>query len=219
VNVFPVQELTLYVDGYFVNQWDATCCVALDEKKLPFSTARGLLRDGQGVPAALRELTSIGRVPALQHGDVWLTESSAIAEYLEEVFPPPDYPRVFPAEPRKRARVRQIMSWLRADLRLLREERPWWMTVYGGTPRPLSAAGEREAAELVAVAAKLIAAGELAEWSIASADLAFTLLRLHDAIPAPVRAFVDEAIARPSLRAYLDHPRPPHPPPVTDSRG
>ena len=38
-----------------------------------------------------------GRVPALQHGDFWLAESSAICEYLAEAFPAPTHPRIFPA--------------------------------------------------------------------------------------------------------------------------
>ena len=76
------RQLTLYVDGYFTSVWDATCFVALTEKQLEFSTARALLRDGQGAPARSREHTAIARIPALQHGDFLLTESLAIAEYL-----------------------------------------------------------------------------------------------------------------------------------------
>lgn len=96
------RQLTLYVDGYFTNVWDATCFVALTEKQLEFSTARALLRDGQGAPARLREQTAIARIPALQHGDFLLTESLAIAEYLEDAFPPPDHTRLFPAAPHAR---------------------------------------------------------------------------------------------------------------------
>src|SRR5262249_34986407 len=121
------QAITLYIDGYFVNQWDASCFVALTEKQLPFATARALLRDGAGVPPALRERTSVARVPAFQHGDTWLTESSAIIEYLEDTFAPPEHPRLLPAEPRRRARARQLMSWLRFELAELRDQRPWWM--------------------------------------------------------------------------------------------
>ena len=217
------QPLTLYLDGYFVNQWDGTCFVALTEKNLVFATARALLRDGQGVPAALRELTGVARVPAFQHGDVWLTESSAIVEYLEEMFPPPGYPRLFPADPRKRARVRQVMSWLRFELEPLRAERHWWMCVYGGIPdKPLSRDATRIATELVELATKATTSGDFDDWSIAHVDLAFTLMRLEHTdivLPPPVRAFLDTALTRPSLRAYLDHQRPPNPPPLSAARG
>ncbi|HEY5921771.1 MAG TPA: glutathione S-transferase N-terminal domain-containing protein, partial [Kofleriaceae bacterium] len=163
----PGRVITLYVDGYFVNQWDGSCVVALEEKQLAYSTARALLRDGGGVPPPLVGRTNIGRVPAMQHGDVWLAESSAIIEYLEETFPAPQYPRLLPADPYARAKARQWMSFLRSDLVALRTERSWWMCVYNDAqPRPLSRDGERDSRELVDIIERLAAAGELdpAQW-------------------------------------------------------
>lgn len=208
-----MSTLTLYVDGYFANPYDATCFIALTEKGLPFSFARALLRDGQGLPPGLASRTAISRVPALQHGDFVLTESIAIAEYLEDTFPTP---RVFPADTRGRARARQIMAWLRIDFRALREERSWWTTIYPATLHPLSAAAKKEAVELIDSVGKLLAQGDLATWNLAHADLALAISRVRDddvPIPDRVRAFKDAVYARPSVRAYLDHPRPPHPPP------
>lgn len=206
-------QLTLYVEGYFTNVWDGTCVVALTEKQLAFTTARALLRDGQGVPPALRDHAAIGRIPALQHGEVWLTESIAIVEYLEEIFPGP---RLLPADPVRRARARQVMAWLRSDLLELRAERPWQLSVYPTPLGPLSPAAARQAAELVGLVEWLGAHGDLAEWNIAHADLAFALMRLansgHTLSPV-VRQHLDRNLARPSVRAYLDHPRPPNPPP------
>ena len=207
----------MYVDGSFTSPFDATCFVALTEKGVPFTTARALLRDGQGVPVGITNRTAIARIPALQHGDFWLNESMAIAEYLEEAFPPPSYPRLFPAELRARARARQIMAWTRFDLSALRDERPWWMVVYRATPAPLSKAAQREAGELVDLVVRLCALGELGPWNISHADLALNLLRLARTeypLPAPAQQFLTDAVARPSLRAYLDHPRPPNPPPA-----
>lgn len=217
--------LTLYVDGYFVNQWDASCVVALEEKQLVYSTARALLRDGGGVTPALAGRTIVARVPALQHGDVWLTESSAIIEYLEETFPAPSYPRLLPADPYARAKARQLMAFVRSDLWALRTERSWWMCVYPEPqPRPLSRDGERDCRELVSLVDRLAGAGELdlAHWNIAHADLALTLLRLsHTSYPLPdrVAAFLASAIQRPSLRAYIEHPRPPFRPPDVYAAG
>jgi glutathione S-transferase len=207
------RSITLYVDGYFVNQWDGTCIVALEEKQLPYSTARALLRDGGGVTPALVGRTNIARVPALQHGDMWLTESSAIVEYLEETFP--DRP-LFPANPVARAKTRQLMAFLRSDLFALRTERSWWFCVYPERPLPpLSRDAQRDARELVDLVVRLSAAGELAEWNIAHADLAFTLLRLartNYPLPEAAQQFIDASLARPSLRVYIEHPRPPFPP-------
>lgn len=208
--------LALYVDGYFVNQFDACCFVALEEKQLPFTMGRALLRDGGGVPQPLRSRTGIPRVPALQHGDFWLSESSAIAEYLEQVFPPPAYARLLPDEPRARARARQVMAWIRIDLRALRAERPWWMTIYPASPPPLSPTAERDAQELFDLVAHLDAGGDLAGWNLAHLDLALSLFRLRPtdpALPASSRRLLDANLARPSMRKYLEHPRPPNPPP------
>ena len=210
-------QLTLYVDGYFTNIWDASCFVALTEKRLEFTTARALLRDGQGVPPALRERAAIGRIPALQHGEVWLTESLAIVEYLEDVFPAPEYPRVLPAEPAHRARARQVMMWLRSDLWELRVERPWQVTVYPSTPiLPLSPAASAEAAELVELVDWLDRHGDLATWNLSHADLAFALMRLartsYPLTPA-CQQLLDRNLERASVRDYVQHARPPNPPP------
>lgn len=211
-----MHPLTLYVEGYFTNVWDASCFVALTEKRLEFATARALLRDGQGVPPALRDKAAIGRIPALQHGDLWLTESLAIVEYLEEVFPPPEHARLLPADPAGRARMRQVMTWLRSDLWALRSERPWQLMVYPAPVVAMSAQAAREAEELVALVEWLAARGDLAEWNLAHADLAFALMRLSSsgyALPAASQALLDANLARSSVRAYVDHARPPYPPP------
>lgn len=212
--------IVLYVDGYFVNQWDATCLVTLEEKQLPYTTARGLLRDGGGVPAALTEKTGISRVPALQHGDLWLTESSAIVEYLEEQFPEP---RVLPADPNARARARQWMSFVRTDLTALRTEISWWRSVYGEPPPAnVSREIERDIRDLTSLVSSLVATNELAEWNIAHTDLALTLMRVRSAgftLDANVTRFLEENLARPSVRSYIDHPRPPHKPPSAHARG
>src|SRR3569623_921276 len=161
-----VHPLTLYVEGYFTNVTDASCYVALTEKQLQFATARALLRDGQGDPLALRDKAAIGRIPALQHGDVWLTESLAIVEYLDDVFPTP---RLLPVDPARRARMRQVMTWLRSVLWTLRSERPWQLMVYPVPVAPMSPQAAREAGELVALVEWLAAHGELATWTIARA--------------------------------------------------
>jgi glutathione S-transferase len=215
------RQLTLYVDGYYTSNWDASCFVALTEKQLEFHTARALLRDGQGVPAALRKQTAIARIPALQHGDFWLTESLAIIEYLEDAFPPPTWAPLLPADPMARARARQIMAWLRSDARALRNERPWQFTIYQLPEHPpLSPDAERDASELVDLAIRLSVSGELDEWNISHADLTFGLWRLARtgySLPTAAQAVLDHSLERPSIRAYLEHPRPPNPPPLARS--
>jgi glutathione S-transferase len=205
--------ITLYLDGYFVSPLDACCTIALDEKRVEYQTARALLRDGQGIPPALGARTLISRVPACQHGDFYLSESLAIVEYIEDTFAAPDYPRLLPADLHMRARARQLMAYVRFDLHQLREERPWWTCIYPADLAPMSPAAAQEAAELVKIAEKMIP--ELGEFNIAHADLALQLMRLRKdhGLPEPLRHFVETTIARPSVRSYLEHSRPPNPPP------
>lgn len=213
------RQLTLFVDGYFTSSWDASCFVALTEKQVEFATARALLREGQGAPAQLREQTAIARIPALRHGEFYLTESLAIVEYLEDAFPPPWHARLLPESPQARARARQIMAWLRFDQRAMRHERPWQWTIYplDEPAPPLSADAERDVAELFDLVGRLTASGELDEWNIAHADLSFALWRAERGggltLPAVAKQLLDNNLARPSIRAYMEHARPPNPPP------
>lgn len=63
-------------------------------------------RPGQD-PAFLGK-SPMGKIPVLETPQGFLTETDAILDYLEEAFP--DSPRLFPAEPFARARVRQLMK-------------------------------------------------------------------------------------------------------------
>ncbi|HEU4733749.1 MAG TPA: hypothetical protein VFT22_37915, partial [Kofleriaceae bacterium] len=76
------------------------------------------------------------------------------------------------------------------------------------------------AAELVDLVTRLSASGELDDWNIAHADLAFALWRLARSdypLPEGVQGFLERTTLRPSVRAYLEHPRPPNPPPLSPS--
>lgn len=49
-----------------------------------------------------------GKVPVLKFGDLTLSESSAICEYLEELYPEPS---LMPSDPHARHEVRRMVSW------------------------------------------------------------------------------------------------------------
>src|SRR5215470_2219028 len=101
--------LTLFVDAFYSTPFDFRCWVALSEKGLEFTASRVMVGEGAGLMPAYRDASVTARVPGLAHDDFWIAESSAIVEYLEEAFPPPGWPALFPAEVRRRARVRQLM--------------------------------------------------------------------------------------------------------------
>lgn len=210
-----MNNLTLYGESSWVSPWVFHAMVALAEKQLsyrlrlvplPIPVAQRVMFEAQAV---------IGRVPILVHGDVWISESLAISEYLAETFPTPDHPRLFPADLVQRARARQIMLMLRTSLVALRQDRPT-STVFGPKPAanppnaaPLSMQGAADAAELLRIAGQLVQPGAVsmfAQWCIADADLGLALMRLvqnGDAVPTHLAAYADAQWARPSAQHYL----------------
>lgn len=216
----PVVNIVLYIDAFWSNPWDCAPFVALREKGVAFSTAIALVREGAGVTPAIRYQAFTGLEPALQHGDFWLAESMAIIEYIEDIFPPPDHPRLLPEDPRRRARARQLMSWIRTELQPLRDARPSILLFYDLREplKPLDALAMRLAADLVAVVERLGPTPDgtlFGEWCIADVDVTFALMRLIRSgyeVPPSVAAYAEAVWQRPSVREYVEHTRPPHPP-------
>ncbi|EHK65852.1 glutathione transferase [Achromobacter arsenitoxydans] len=201
--------ITLYVDSLFLSPYAMSVYVALTEKQLSFEVRPIDLAAGEQrmQPFQCRALTS--RVPALTHADFNLTESSVIAEYLDEAFPPPKHAALYPSDLRERARARQLQAWLRSDLAALRQERPTETVFYGVAGEPLSDAAHAAAAKLIHVADHLIGVGQTTlfdAWSIADTDLAVMLKRLSlDDLPDTLRDYADAQWQRPAVQKWLEH--------------
>ncbi|MBO9355027.1 glutathione transferase [Bordetella petrii] len=201
--------LTLYVDALLLSPYAMAAYTALAEKGLPVELRLIDLNAGEQrmIPYASRAPTC--RVPALTHDAFHLTESSAIIEYLEDVFPAPDYPALYPAAPQQRARARQVQAWLRSDLAALRQERPTEVVFYDAAAAPLSDAAQAAAAKLVRVAQALLPEGRpqlFDAWCIADTELALMLRRLaapDDALPPGLRAYADAQWQRPAVQTWL----------------
>src|SRR5665647_3000547 len=107
-------ELTLYAESSWMSPWVFHAMVALEEKKLTYKLEVLAIPLTDAVKAKLAAKAVLGKVPVLVHGEAWISESSAISEYVAEQFPSSEgYPRLFPADLVERARARQVMSWLR----------------------------------------------------------------------------------------------------------
>ena len=202
-------SLTLYIDSNYVSPYAMWAFVALREKRLSFALQPVDLAARQHHDAAFGKRFLTGKVPALVHGDFALAESSAIIEYLEDVFPAPAHPPLYPAGAQQRARARQIQAWLRSDLMALREERPTTVIFREPSPKPLSEAGRAAAEKLAHVAASLVGEGAgnlFDDWCIADTELALTLNRLvanGDAVPENLKRYVLAQWARPSVQAWV----------------
>ena len=211
-------SMLLYGNATWTSPYVLSCFVALRAKGLPFETRDvALHRGAQWEPAyAKRSLTA--RVPLLVDGDLALSESSAIVEYLEEAYPSPDHAPVLPRGLRERARARQIMAWLRSDLLPIRQERSAEYVFYPheGLPpfAPLSHVALRAVDKLVAAADNLLPSGVgplFGAWCIADTDLAMMLQRLIKTrleLPERIRAYAEAQWERPAVREFCAHPRP-----------
>jgi glutathione S-transferase len=203
-------ELTLYVESSWMSLWCFHAVIAVEEKALPYKLEVVPLPMPPAVKAELQRKSVLGKVPILVHGDVWVSESLAISEYLAEVFPHPDHPRLFPADFVARARARQVMSFLRTSLGALREERPTSSVFGQPLTTQLSEKARADANELVRVADAVVQAktGMFGDWCIADADLSLALMRMvANQDPMPSR-LVDYALAqfdRSSVKTYFAH--------------
>jgi maleylacetoacetate isomerase len=87
--------------------------IALALKGLPYDYVAVNLRGGEQGSEAYRELSPAGIVPVLVRGDVRLTQSLAIIDYLDRHFPEP---RLVPEEPLPRARVLEIAQTIACEI-------------------------------------------------------------------------------------------------------
>ena len=142
-------QLTLYVDSQFVSPYAMSAFVTLREKALPFNIKALNLAARENCTPGYSTTSLTCRVPTLIHGDFSLSESSAISEYLEEQFPSPEYPAVYPRDRRSRARARQIQAWLRSDFMPIRQERSTEVVFFKPTQKPLSQEATASAARAV----------------------------------------------------------------------
>ena len=202
--------MTLYVDARYASPYALSVFVTLTEKGLPFRVSKVNLADGENNQASYSALSLSSRVPTLSQGDFHLSESSAISEYLEEVFPAPQHVAVYPSDVRMRAKARQIQAWLRSDFLPIREERPTDVLFFQPTTAPLSEAALASAAKLCSAAESLLAEGAwnlFGDWSIADTDLALMLNRLvlnGDPVPERVMEYANHQWQRPSVQLWIE---------------
>lgn len=202
-------SLKLYVDSEFTSPYAISAFVALREKGLDFELETVDLTTGQNKELAYTGKALTGRVPCLVHNDFMLTESSAIDEYLDEMFPAPEYKALYPVLPQKRAIARQIQAWIRSDLQALREERSTYTVFYRRAEKPLSSEAQAAADKLIRLAEQVIDGQYLfGRWCIADMDLAIMLSRLvmnGDPVPQKLKDYVATQWQRDSLQDWLKY--------------
>lgn len=203
--------LRLFADAQLASPYAMSAFVALGEKDLGFEivTVNLAASENQGPDFASKSITC--RVPTLQHGSFFLSESTAITEYLDETFPGTP---LYPSDRQSRAKARQVQAWLRSDLMPLRQERSTEVVFYGTQAPPLSAAAQEAAARLCAAAEAWLPVGEehlCGQWSVADVDLALMLnrLALHgDPLPNRLAGYASRQWQRPTVQKWVQLERP-----------
>ena len=94
--------------------------IALNLKGLSYDYVAVDLRSEEHLGAAFKNLNPQGLVPALVDGELTLTQSPAIIEWLEERYPTPP---LLPVDPTARARVRALAAIVGCDVHPLNNRR------------------------------------------------------------------------------------------------
>jgi len=207
------ENFILYVDSRLISPYAMSVFVTLSEKKIPFQINKVNLETGENLRPGYGDISLTQRVPTLTHGDFHLSESSAITEYLDDLYPAPNYPAVYPGDTHLKARARQIQAWIRSDFMAIREERSTEVIFGKPTGSPLSEKAKAETLKLFAAADKLIrndTTNLFEAWCIADTDLALMLNRLvlnGDDVPEKLSAYARHQWERPSVQLWVNQKR------------
>ncbi len=127
--------------GYWRSTASYRVRIALNLKDVDYEQATHDLRTGAHGADAYREIAPQGLVPALETDGGTFTQSTAIMEWLEEVYPDPP---LLPADPPGRAQVRAMVALVACDIHPLNNLR-----VLQSLRRDLGA-GDRAVSEWIA---------------------------------------------------------------------
>jgi len=106
---------------YFRSSCSYRVRIALHWKGLPFESEFVHLRRGEQRREQRLALNPQGLVPTLEDGELVVSQSFAILEYLEEQYPDPP---LLPEQPAGRARVRQIAQLIACEIQPLQNLGP-----------------------------------------------------------------------------------------------
>ena len=110
--------MTLY--GYFRSSTSYRTRIAMNLKQLDYDYITVNLAKDEQLEAAFQSINPQGLVPVLQVDDLWLYQSPAILEWLEEVYP--EHP-LLPKDVAARMQVRALSAMIGCDIHPLNNRR------------------------------------------------------------------------------------------------
>jgi glutathione S-transferase len=209
-------RLVLYVGEKNISSWSMRASVALAAKGLDFEERTISLRQDKD-RAQRRRVSPTGRVPVLHHGARVIPDSLAILEYLEETFPPPAHPALWPADPESRARARWLAAAMHSGFQKLRESMSFNLCFLKHLPQPTPEA-IADAAEMIGyfedALTRKTAAGPYLLGPFSGADVMYApaIVRLT-AFRVPIDkaphtgAYMEAVLAHPAVKRWMDAAR------------
>lgn len=204
-------DLALYVGEKNVSSWSMRAWVALTDKGVAFEE-RTVRLVGDHDRARRWAIGPTGRVPVLHHGSRVIPDSLAILEYVEETFPPPAHPALWPAEFEARARARWLAATMHSSFLALRESMSFNLCFLPKPPAATPAALD-EAREVLALWEAALAerrlpgpflVGPFSGADVMFAPVVWRLTAFAVAGSDTARAYMQAVLARPSVAAWMD---------------
>ena len=167
-------------------------------------------RSGETRTAEYTRLNPKQKIPVLQHGDLVLSESAAIVQYLTETFPtPPDF--FVPANATQRAKLNEwcffIMMELDAHTLYVMRRHDGLKEIYGAAPVAVDSAREYFLKYLDAMTPRIEGPYVMGEkFSVADVLLMTCLdwaLAYDIALPPAIKAYRDHVARRPAYGSAL----------------
>jgi glutathione S-transferase len=110
----------LYVGEKNISSWSMRALVATALKEVPFEERTIRLSQDKD-RTERRKVSPTGKVPVLHHKGRVVPDSLAIIEYLEEAFPHPAHPALWPQDASERAHARWLSAAMHSGFMKLRE--------------------------------------------------------------------------------------------------
>jgi glutathione S-transferase len=213
----PQSALTLYIGEKNVSSWSMRGFLAMHHKRVAFREVEISLQADRS-RARRREVSPTGKVPVLHHerpeGRVVIPDSLAILEYLEETFPPPAHPALWPADPARRARARWLAAAMHSGFAQLRESMSFNLCFQSEPPAATSAALEEAVQALDLWESALGEGGPFLCGEYGGADIMFapvvwrlTAFRVSTASHPRAAAWMKRMLEHPDVRRWLDPAR------------
>jgi glutathione S-transferase len=209
-------NLILHIGEKNISSWSMRGWLAVQHKGLPFEERTIELRQDKD-RAQRRRISPTGRVPVLHHSGRMIPDSLAIIEYLEETFPPPGHPALWPRDPDARAHARWLAATMHSGFTRLRESMSFNLCFLPKPPAPAPEALE-EADEMLRLLQEalghardggpfLFGAFGAADIMYAPAIVRLTSFRVPTAKASATPGYMEAVLSHPLVKRWMDAAR------------